>query len=62
MDYKSMIDFITGVGFPIVVVFMMYKQNMEVLEKLRSVVEENTLAIKELSVKVNYGGDTDEDK
>lgn len=60
MDYKSMIDFISGVGFPIVVVFMMYKQNMEVLEKMRSVVEENTLAIKELSVKVDKGEDTDE--
>lgn len=60
MDYKSMIDFISGVGFPIVVVFMMYKQNMEVLEKMRSVVEENTLAIKELSVKVDKGEDTNE--
>ena len=51
--YDNLVTFISSVGFPIVACFMMYKQNTEVLEKVRDVVEENTLIIKELVTKMN---------
>lgn len=61
MDYESMVTFISSVGFPIIACFMMYKQNVEVLEKIRDVVEKNTLTIKELIARIeNERGDKDE--
>lgn len=59
MDINALTTFISSVGFPIVACFLMYKQNYEVLEKLRDVVEANTISIKELTenIKAQNGDD-----
>lgn len=68
MDFTMISQFITGVGFPIVACIYMYKMveknnetHKEEIDKLRAVIEKNTIILNKVLDRLNIddGGDKD---
>jgi hypothetical protein len=60
MDYTTVVQFINGVGFPIACCVALFYQNNKQAEnhtkemtELKTVIENNTLVLKELATKVD---------
>ena len=49
---NDIVQIISNIGFPIVAFYLMYKQNNDVLEKVRDIISKNTVVIEKLSVKL----------
>lgn len=62
MEYATIIEFINGVGFPIAVTVALFYQNIKQderydkqMKELSKVIENNTLTLTELNVKMGVG-------
>lgn len=60
---SDIVTIISNIGFPIVAFWLMYKQNNDVLEKVRDIINQNTKVVEKLDSKLDsiIGGNDNED-
>lgn len=60
---SDIVTIISNIGFPIVAFWLMYKQNNDVLEKVRDIINQNTKVVEKLDSKLDsiIGGSDNED-
>ena len=59
---SDIVTIISNIGFPIVAFWLMYKQNNDILEKVRDIINQNTKVVEKLDSKLDsiIGGNDNE--